>query len=499
MNENGKSDDSVVPKSATNKGRDDNRLAEMREGRGSTKGNSSKQNRGRAQDRATLQHALVRVREVAERDKEQQFTTLWHHVYNPSRLRQEYLDLKRKAAPGVDGVTWEGYGKDLDENIEDLSSRLKRGAYRARPVQRVYIPKADGRQRPLGVPVLEDKVVQKAAARVLSAVYEADFLGFSYGFREGRSQHNALDALHVGITKRKVSWVLDADIRGFFDAIDHECLMRCVEHRIQDKRVFRAIRKWLNAGVLEDGQWRRQEEGTPQGGSISPLLANIYLHYAFDLWAHQWRNRRARGDVIIVRYADDFVVGFQYRDDAVRFRGELEERLRTFNLELHPDKTRLIEFGRFAAENRKKRGDGKPESFDFLGFTHICGKDRRGRFQLKRKTMRKKLRAKLQAIKLELRRRLHWPVPEVGAWLGRVLTGHYRYYAVPGNSQALSSFRYAVLKLWKKTLGRRSQRGRVTWESMDRLASRFLPQPRIVHPWPNQRLVVITRGRSPVR
>ncbi len=358
------------------------------------------------------------------------------------------------------------YGKSDDLIVPKSATnkgRLKRGAYRARPVQRVYIPKPDGRQRPLGVPVLEDKIVQKATASVLNAVYEVDFLGFSYGFRPGRSQHNALDALSVGITQQKVNWVLDADVRGFFDAIDHEWMMKFVEHRVKDKRVLRAIRKWLNAGVLEDGKWRQQKEGTPQGGSISPLLANIYLHYAFDLWADQWRQKQARGEIIIVRYADDFVVGFQYRDDAERFTRELKGRRQRFNLELHPEKTRLIEFGRFADKDRKKRNEGKPETFDFLGFTHICGHDRKGRSQLKRKTKRKKLRAKLQAIKLELRRRLHWPVPEVGKWLGMVLRGHYRYFAVPGNLASLSGFRHEVTKYWKKALGRRSQRGAITW------------------------------------
>lgn len=499
MHDDGKSDDLIVPEKEPNKGRH-GRPAEAVEERRSTKGNSAKQNRDRAQDRThSLPNALERVRGAAKKDGKLKFTTLWHHVANVEHLRNVYNQTKRRAAPGIDGVTWQEYGQNLKRNLEDLKDRLHRGAYRARPVERVYIPKADGRKRPLGIPVLEDKIVQKATANVLNAIYEVDFKGFSYGFRPGRNQHNALDALHEGIMRRKVNWVLDADIRGFFDAIDHEWLIKFVEHRIQDKRVIRHIQKWLKAGVLEDGKWRQQKEGTPQGGSISPLLANIYLHYAFDLWADQWRKRHARGDVIIVRYADDFVVGFQYQADAQRFRKELETRLSRFNLELHPEKTRLIEFGRYASERRERRGDPKPETFDFLGFTHICGKDRKGRFKIVRKTIKKRLRAKLKAISQELKRRMHWPVPEVGKWLRAVINGHYQYYGVPGNIHSLNAFQLAITKLWKQALTRRSQRGGVTWERMSRLVQRWLPAPSIKHPYPNQRLIVRTRGRSPVR
>ena len=323
-----------------------------------------------------LQSALERIRQVACRDKGARFTALWHHVYNVDRLREAYFSLKRNAAPGVDGETWQHYGEDLEGNLQELCTRLKRGAYRAKPVRRVYIPKADGRQRPLGVTALEDKVVQRAVVKVLNAIYESDFLGFSYGFRPGRNPHNALDALYVGIMRKRVNWMLDADIRGFFDAIDHEWLMKFVEHRIADQRVLRHIKKWLNAGVMEDGKRTQAEKGTPQGGSVSPLLANVYLHYVFDLWVHQWRKRHARGEVIIVRFADDFTVGFQYREDAERFLEELRERFQRFHLELHPEKTRLMEFGRYAAENRKRRGEGKPESFDFLGITHTCDQDK---------------------------------------------------------------------------------------------------------------------------
>ena len=503
MYEHGKSDKPIVPRKSANKGPPAMRAApaESMEGRGLAKGNSDQQNRTRTQTRTLdLQQALDRIREVAVSDKEAKFTTLWHHVYNIERLRQTYLRMKQKAAPGVDGLTWKAYGEDLESNLADLSDRLGRGAYRAKPVKRVYIPKADGRQRPIGIPALEDKLVQAVTTEVLSAVYEVDFKGFSYGFRPRRGAHNALDALSVGITTRKVNWVLDADIRGFFDAIDHEWMMKFMEHRIADQRVLRHVKKWLNAGVLEKGVKTRSKWGTPQGGSISPLLANIYLHYAFDLWADRWRRTEARGDVIIVRYADDIVMGFQHKDDAQRFQAALAERFRRFHLELHPDKTRLLEFGRFASENRRQRGQGKPQTFEFLGFTHYCDKTRKGWFTVGRKTSAKRRRAKLRALKESLRRRLHASIGEVGTWLGSVVRGHNQYYGVPRNSAALAAFRFAVVGLWHKTLCRRSQRATVTWDRMQCIADRWIPPPRIVHPYPNQRLrLVMTQGRSPVR
>jgi group II intron reverse transcriptase/maturase len=440
-----------------------------------------------------VQQALARVRQAARKDKKLRFTTLMHHIYNPSTLREAYFGLNRDAAPGVDGQTWQQYGQALEANIRDLSARLKRGAYRARPARRAYIPKPDGRQRPLGVTTLEDKLVQRATTEVLNAIYETDFLGFSYGFRPGRSQHNALDALYAGLLTRKVNWVLDADIRGFFDAINRDWLMKFVEHRIADQRVGRLIRKWLNAGVLEDGVRTYSETGTVQGGSISPLLANIYLHYAFDLWVQWWRKTRATGDVIVVRYADDFIVGFQHQAEAERFMADLRLRFAKFGLELHPDKTRLIEFGRFAAENRRRRGQGKPETFDFLGFTHLCWTTRtNGRFTVLRQTMRKRLQAKLAEIKAGLKRRMHDPVPEVGKWLGMVVGGHSRYYGVPMNTPALGLFRHRVGWLWQRALSRRSQRGRFTWKRMTRLVARYLPRIRVYHPYPLQRLDVIT-------
>jgi len=446
-----------------------------------------------------LPNALERIRQAARRDKRMRFTALWHHVCDVERLRGAYYSLKRDAAPGVDGETWHSYGKELEENLLDLSSRLKRGAYRAKPVKRSYIPKPDGRQRPLGVTVLEDKIVQRATVEVLGAIFEVDFAGFSYGFRPGRSQHQALDALYAGIMTRPVSWILDADIRGYFDAIDHEWLMKFIGHRIADKRVHRHIKKWLNAGVLENGVKLSSEEGVPQGGSVSPLLANIYLHYVFDLWASKWRKETARGEVVIIRFCDDFVVGFQYREDAQRFYGDLVERFKRFSLELHNDKTRIIEFGRFAAHNRRRRGEGKPETFNFLGFTHICGKTRGGKFIVCRRTINKRMTAKLKELKQELRRRLHRPVPEVGRWLRSVLLGHYRYYGLPGNSRKLSALRYHLIRLWFKALGRRSQRSKIDWQRMNRLINRYIPPIRIMHPNPDLSLYVTTRGRSPVR
>jgi len=416
-----------------------------------------------------------------------------HHIYDPEMLREAYFGLKKEAAPGVDGETWRHYGEALEDNLQDLSERLKRGAYRAKPVRRVYIPKADGRQRPLGVTALEDKLVQRATVEVLNTIYETDFLGFSYGFRPGRSQHHALDALYAGLLTKKVNWVLDVDIRGFFDAIDHGWLVKFIEHRIADQRVVRLIQKWLNAGVLEDGKRTRVPEGTPQGGSASPLLANIYLHYVFDLWVQAWRKKQAKGDVIVVRFADDIVLGFQSEMEAKRFLEELKERFRKFNLELHPDKTRLLEFGPFAAKNRRRRGEGKPETFDFLGFTHICARKRsNGYFTVLRQTIRKRLQAKLSEVKLELRRRMHDPIPEQGRWLSSVVGGHIRYYGVPMNNPALHLFRFQVGWLWHRALSRRNQNGRVLWDRMRRLIDRWLPPARICHPYPLRRLGVIT-------
>ena len=446
-----------------------------------------------------LPSAMERIRQAACRDKQLRFTTLWHHVYDIEHLRGAYFSLKRNAAPGVDGETWRHYGEQLEENLQELSDRLKRGAYRAKPVKRAYIPKPDGRQRPLGVTTLEDKIVQRATVEVLNAIYETDFLGFSYGFRPGRSPHDALNALSAEIMTRKVSWVLDADIRGYFDAISHEWLVKFIEHRIADRRVIRHIKKWLNAGVLEDGSRTYSEEGVPQGGSVSPMLANVYLHYVFDLWVERWRRRQAAGEVIVVRFCDDFVVGFQYQQDAVGFLEALNKRLRKFNLNLHEDKTRLIEFGRFAVQNRKRQGKGKPETFDFLGFTHICGKTRKGKFAVLRYTIAKRMRAKLMEIKGELKRRLHWPVPIVGKWLRVVLLGHYRYYGVPGNFRKIGAFKYHISLLWFRTLRRRSQRYRLIWERMSRLINRWLPRPRICHTYPDLSLYVKTRGKSPVR
>jgi len=462
------------------------------EGRGLAKGNLPQQNASRTQSREDAPNALERVRQAASKGKDTKFTTLLHHIYHLDALWMAYFRLKREATPGVDGETWRHYGEMLEENLSDLSHRLKRGAYRAKPVRRAYILKDDGRQRPLGVTALEDKIVQRATVEVLNAIYETDFLGFSYGYRPGRSQHNALDALYVGIHSKRVNWVLDMDIRGFFDALSHERLVEFIEHRIADRRVVRLIQKWLNAGVLEEGKRIYMEEGTPQGGSASPLLANVYLHYVFDLWVQRWRNKRASGDVIVVRYADDIVMGFQEKTDAERFWEELKERMQKFELELHPEKTRLLEFGRFAARDREKRGDGKPETFNFLGFTHMCGKTSRGRFTVIRQTIRKRLLAKLKEVKTELQRRMHDPIPEVGQWLKAVVSGHVRYYGVPTNASALHLFRRSVGDRWHQALSKRSQNGHVRWKRMKRLIDRWLPPVRICHPYPSVRLRVTT-------
>src|SRR6201981_1680475 len=487
----GKSDSPTVPGKSPNNARQP--AAEGMEGKGLAKGNLLEQNASRNRRREDALSALERVRQAASKDKKLRFTALLHHIYNPETLRKAYFSLKKEAAPGVDGETWRHYGETLEDNLQDLSHRLKRGADRAKPVRRAYIDKNDGRKRPLGVPVLEDKIVQRATVEVLNAIYETDFLDFSYGFRPGRSQHNALDALYTGLLTKKVNWVLDLDIRGFFDALSHEWLVKFVEHRIADRRVVRLIQKWLNAGVLEDGKRIRVEEGTPQGGSASPLLANVYLHYVFDLWIQAWRRKQADGDMIIVRFADDIVVGFQTKADAVRFWAELIERMRKFSLELHPEKTRLLEFGPFAAENRKKRGEGKPETFNFLGFTHICGQKRgNGRFTVLRQTIRKRLQAKLSEVKAELKRRMHDPIPEVGQWLRSVVSGHIRYYGVPTNRAALYTFRFQVGRLWHRTLLRRSQEARVLWDRMRRLIDRWLPPARTCHPYPLRRMGVIT-------
>jgi RNA-directed DNA polymerase len=497
MDDREKSDGPVVPKKLSNNAQGG--AAEAVEGSGPAKGNTTGETRpGPSAGHGALS-ALGRVRRVAATDKEARFTALLHHV-DVDRLRMAYFALSPKAAPGVDGVTWAGYGVDLEDNLRDLHARVHRGAYRARPSRRVYISKPDGRQRPLGVAALEDKVLQRALVEVLNAIYETDFLGFSYGFRPGRSPHHALDALAAGIVGKKVNWVLDADFSDYFSSLDHQWLVKFLEHRIADRRVLRLIQKWMAAGVIEKGSWTAFEEGVPQGASVSPLLANVYAHYVLDLWVHQWRQRHAHGDVIIVRWADDFVVGFEHREDAERFWAELRDRLANFGLELHAEKTRLIEFGRNAARDRRARGLGKPETFQFLGFTHACDRTRKtGRFKLRRITDSKRVRAKLLAVKREMARRMHLPIPEQGAWLASVLRGHYGYYAVPDNIEALRAFRQGIIRHWLRTLRRRSQRHRLSWQRMDLLADRWLPLPRILHPWPEQRFVAITQGRSPVR
>jgi RNA-directed DNA polymerase len=482
-----KSDPAIVARNPTNKA--ERSAAEAGERRAGAEGNVGQHNTRRAQDRENVSQALNRVRQVARQRNKERFTTLLHHI-SIDLLRQAFFELKRDAAPGVDGVRWQDYEADLEHRLLELHERVQRGAYRALPSGRQYIPKSGGGQRPLAVAALEDKIVQRATVAVLNAIYEEDFLGFSYGFRPKRSQHDALDALAVGITRTKVNYIVDADIAGFFDTVSHEWLIRFLNHRIGDPRIIRLIQKWLKAGVLEGGVVTTREVGTGQGSVVSPLLANLYLHYVFDLWAQRWRRREATGDVIIVRYADDMVVGFEHEHDARRFLELMRARLEEFSLTLHPEKTRLIEFGRSAAGNRKRRGLGKPETFNFLGFTFICSTTRRGHFQLKRKTRRDRMRMRLKEIKEELRRRMHQPIPEQGRWLRRVVSGFFNYHAVPTNSRALGAFLYHVTSLWRRALERRSQKSAFAWERMQKLADDWLPRPRVLHPWPGERFAV---------
>jgi RNA-directed DNA polymerase len=487
MHDPEKSDSGIVAVKPTNKAGQP--AAELVEPKPGTKGNAEQQRMHRTQGRARMSQSLDRVRQAARLRKKERFTALFHHI-SVDTLRTAFYALRRKAAPGVDGMMWQDYEADLELRLMDLHERVHRGAYRPQPSRRTFIPKADGKQRPLAIAALEDKIAQGATVMVLNAIYEGDFCGFSYGFRPGRGAHDALDALCVAISTRKVNWIVDADIQNFFGAVSQEWLVRFVEHRIGDKRIIRLIRKWLKAGILEDGIVTVDDRGTGQGSVISPLLANIYLHYVLDLWAERWRRREATGDMIIVRYADDAIVGFEHEDAARRFLDAMRARLEEFMLSLHPDKTRLIEFGRNASADRKRRGLGKPETFAFLGFTFICGKSRKGHFQLLRKTRRDRRRAKLRGIKAELRRRMHWPIPEQGKWMKQVVTGHFACYAVPMNSRALSAFRHHVTDLWRRTLRRRSQRDGFTWDRITKLTDAWLPKPRILHPWPSERFAV---------
>ena len=467
------------------------RPAEFVEKSSSAKGNPAQPTVTGTQGSEAASSGLDRIREAAKRDKNLRFTNLLHHV-TEEHLEVAYHKLNPRAAKGVDEVTWQKYGERLQERLVTLHDRIHKGSYRTKPSKRTWIPKRDGKKRPIGIAALEDKIVQQALVEILQPIYEEDFLGFSHGARPGRSQHNALDAIYVAITQRKVSWVLDADLQSFYDSLNHDCLMKFVEHRIADRRVLRLIRKFLRAGVSEDGKWTKTEVGTPQGAVISPLLANIYLHYVLDLWVNRWRSHRARGEVYNVRYCDDFVMGFQHRSDARMFQIELSQRLAKFGLKLHPEKTRLIEFGRFAAANRKERGAGKPETFDFLGFTHICGGKRKdGKFTVRRKTIGKRLREKVKDVRIILKCNRHRPVAEQGRWLRRVVQGHFNYYGVPGNRKALEAFRTQIGFAWLHALRKRSQKGRsLTWQRMQVWMERWIPRARVYHPYPNQRLCV---------
>ena len=496
----GESYSGVVPVKQPNKSEPS--PAEVAEGRPLTKENMQQPNPYRTPSRESGPSGLERVREAAKQEGKQRFTALLHHV-SIDLLRESYYSLKKQAAPGVDGVTWQEYGQDLEARLRDLHGRVHRGAYHAQPSRRVWIPKADGRQRPLGIAALEDKVVQHAVGTVLNQIWEEDFLGFSYGFRPGRGQQDALDALWVGIVRKNVNWILDLDIRSFFDKLQHDWLVQFVEHRIGDKRVVRLIQKWLKAGVLEDGEWSETKEGSPQGSVISPILANLYLHYVLDLWVEAWRKKQVRGEVIIVRYADDAVLGFEHREEAERFLEQLRERLRKFGLELHPEKTRLIEFGRHATERRKKRGEGKPGTFNFLVFTHICGTSHKtGYFTVHRRTIGKRMAAKLNDIRAKLRERMHVSPTTTGKWLVQVVRGYFQYHAIPGNWARLEAFRNGVQRIWFQTLRRRSQRSRLTWERFRQGLGSLLPPIQILQPYPSVRFDAKhpnIRGRNRVR
>lgn len=500
MHGKGESYSGIVPAKQPNKSGPP--PAEVVEGRLLAEENTQESNPCRTPSRKSGSNGLERVREAAKKDKKQKFTALLHHV-SIDLLRDSYDSLKKQAAPGVDGVTWKAYGQDLEARLRDLHGRIHRGAYRAQPSRRVWIPKTDGRQRPLGIAALEDKVVQYAVGTVLNQIWEEDFLGFSYGFRPGRGQQDALDALWVGIVRKRVNWILDLDIRTFFDKLQHDWLVRFVEHRIGDRRVVRLIQKWLKAGVMEDGQWHETEEGSPQGAVISPSLANLYLHQVLDLWVKAWRKKQARGDVIMVRYADDAVLGFQHGEEAEQFLEQVRERLRKFGLELHPEKTRLIEFGRYATERRKKRGEGKPETFNFLGFTHICGTNRQtGNFTVHRKTIGKRMAAKLKDIRAELRQRMHERAKGTVKWLPQVVRGYYQYHAIPGNWARMKAFRNDVLRIWFQTLRRRSQRSRLTWDRFREGLGALLPPVQILQPYPDARFDAKhpnIRGKNRVR
>jgi len=497
MHADEKSDEGVVPMKQPNK--EGFPSAEAVEGRTSPKGNGGQATVVRTQRRVPTSNGLAAVRQAARQSKEVRFTALLHHI-TIDRLKQSYIALKRDAAPGIDGVTWRSYGDNLDEKLTALHDRVHRGSYRARPAKRTYIPKADGSERPLSVWCLEDKIVQHAVARVLEAIYEEDFVGFSYGFRPGRGQHDALDALQVGILRKRVNWVLDADIQGFFDAMSHDWIIRFLKHRIADKRILRLIAKWLKVGIVDDGCVTRSARGAPQGAVISPILANVYLHYVYDLWVHRWRRTTATGDVMVIRYADDTIVGFQHEHEAKAFLEDLKERLRLFDLTLHPEKTRLIRFGRYAIKQREELGEGKPETFDFLGFTHFCTRSRKwGSFVIGRKTIKKRMIATLRSIKMELRRRMHHTIAKTGAWIERVLKGHLNYFAVSGNDPSLWWFYKEVRWRWLKTLKRRSQKAYLTWDTFARLTDRYFPPIRVLHALPCHRFDARTRGRSPVR
>jgi len=423
---------------------------------------------------------LQRIAELAREAPQAALTTLAHHI-DIEFLRIAYARTRRDGAVGVDGQTADAYAEDLEANLQSLLDRLKSGTYKAPPVRRVHIPKGDGKLRPLGIPTFEDKVLQRAVAMVLEAIYEQDFLSCSYGFRPGRSAHQALEALRVELMRLRGGWILDVDIRAFFDTISHVHLRSFLDQRVRDGVIRRVVDKWLTAGVLEEGRLTRPEAGTPQGGVISPLLANIYLHEVLDTWFESVVKPRLRGQAYLVRYADDFVIVLEREDDARRVLDVLAKRFGKYGLTLHPEKTRLVPFRR---PGGKADGPGAaaPGTFDLLGFTHYWARSRQGHWVVKRQTARKRLSRALKAVSDWLRTHRHWPVCMQQSRLAAKLRGHYAYYGITGNATALASFRYWVHRLWHKWLGRRSQTARLTWADFNQLAKRHpLPPVRVVH------------------
>ena len=422
---------------------------------------------------------IRRIAEKARRDPETQFTSL-AHLITVEALREAWRGLKKKPSAGIDGITAREYEQDLEKRLKNLHERLVTMKYRAQPARRAYVPKEGGKKRPIGVLVVDDKIVQSATRHILEAIYEQDFYDFSYGYRPERSPHQALEELNNAIFRGKINYVLDVDISAFFDSMDHKVLMELLRKRIKDRSILRLIAKWLHAGVMEEGVRKHPKTGTPQGAVISPLLANVYLHYVLDEWIEKTVRPRMRGEMKVVRFCDDTVFCLQYRDDAERLLRALNKRLAKYKLQLNAEKTRLIEFGRYAEGQAKKRGR-KPETFDFLGFTHICGKSREGKFIVKRKTAAKRLRRSMLRVTEWCRKHRHLPLQEQYRQISSKLRGHFNYFGLIGNMRRLKAMEWHTVRTWRKWLNRRSQRGRMPWKRCEQILAAYpLPQPKIL-------------------